>query len=338
MAVTIKELAKKLDVSSATISRALNREKGVTEETRRRVVTLAKELNYQPNLQAKGLVAKKTNSIGVIIPQTAEFAFANTFYSEVLKGIIKAANQAEYFILLSLAEREDYARSYRRSLTSGLIVIANRLDDPKLKALEKGDIPVVLTPGYLERKVFPSVDVDNTGGFFQATSFLIRLGHQKIGLIDGPQNSKISIERKAGYLRALKESGSPQREDWIFEGDFSQEAGVRGIQAFLNHPDPPTAILTVNDFTAIGALYEAKRVGLKIPADLSIVGFGDIPFAPLTDPPLTTVRAPYEKLGETLTKLTINLIEGRRLAKKHARLPVELVERKSTSPAPPAEG
>lgn len=136
MAVTIKELAQKLDVSSATISRALNMEKGVTEEMRQRVVTLAQELNYQPNLQAKGLVAKKTNSIGVIIPQTAEFAFANTFYSEVLKGIVKAANKADYFILFSLAEREDYAKSYRRSFTSGLIVIAHRLDDPKVKALE----------------------------------------------------------------------------------------------------------------------------------------------------------------------------------------------------------
>lgn len=333
MAVTIKELAKELGVSSATISRALNMEKGVTEETRQRVVTLAKELNYQPNLQAKGLVARKTNSIGVIIPQTAEFAFANTFYSEVLKGIIKAANKADYFILLSLAEREDYAKSYRRSLTSGLIVIANRLDDPKLKALENMGIPIVLTPGYLDREIFHSVDVDNKGGFSQATSFLTRLGHNKIGLIDGPRNSKISIERKAGYLSALKENGCLQREDWIFAGDFSQEAGVRGIQAFLNHRDPPTAILTVNDFTAIGALYEAKRVGLKIPEDLSIVGFGDIPFASLTDPPLTTVRAPYQKLGETLTKLTITLIEGKRLAKKHILLPVEFIERKSTSPA-----
>ncbi len=330
--VTIKDLAERLKISSATVSRALNNEKGVTEQMRQRIVMLAKELNYQPNLQAKGLVGRRANAIGVIIPQLPEFAFSNEYYSEVLKGITRTANEANYFILLSLEERENYARSYQSSLTSGLIVIANRMDDAKLAMLYDLNIPMVFTPGYVERNAIPTVNVDDKGGMFAATQFLIRLGHRKIGFIEGPPNSRISLERKAGYLSALEQAGCPQLQDWVFEGDFSKEAGVRGIQKLLTLSDPPTAILTINDFTAIGALYEAKKVGFRIPQDLSIVGFGDIPFASLTDPPFTTVRAPYQKLGETLMKLVVSLVEGKRLARRNTVLPVSIVERNSTSP------
>lgn len=330
MPVTIKQLAEKLGVSSATISRALNMEKGVSKELRNTVISLAKELSYHSDLRAKGLVTKKVNVITVIIPQTTEFAFSNNYYSSVLKGIMQTANKFEYFVLLSLGKQDNYAKSYDNNLSSGLIVITNRPEDAALQLLETRDIPLVMTPGYIDRDTCPTVTVDNFGGSFKATQYLLELGHRKIGFIEGVVNSKNSYERKAGYLEALKQYGCRPDKKWIINGDFTQEAGAKGVQAFFSLSDPPTAILTANDFTAIGALHEAKNLGLKIPKDLSVIGFGDIPIASMTDPPLTTVRAPYQKMGEVLTKHTIMLIEGKPLIRKKIKLPVEFVERLST--------
>jgi LacI family transcriptional regulator len=306
-------------------------EKGMAQETRERVVAIAERLHYYPNLQARGLVAKKSNVIGIVIPRNSEFTFSNPFYIEVLKGIGKRVRESGQYLLLSFSEEGSYAKMYQHGLAAGIIVLPNRMDDLRIAEARKMQIPMVLIPGYLRRRDIPSVNVDNADGAFQAVRYLADLGHRRIAFVSGPLNSRFSVERLAGFRKGLKKYGLPFQEDSILEGDFTQEGGYSKMKEFLSRSRPPTAVLTINDFSAMGALRAAKEMAYRIPQDVSLVGFGDTSFASVADPPLTTVRVPYKDMGYEAADLLLRLLERARLPEKHRVLAVELIIRNSTS-------
>ncbi len=195
--------------------------------------------------------------------------------------------------------------------------------------------PVVLIPGFPWRQQIPSVDGDSADGGFQAVNYLAKLGHERIAFLNGPANSKYSIERLAGYRKALAKNRLPLRKEWIYEFDASQEGGYEGMGKFLAASEVPTATLVINDYSAMGALRAAKEMGYRVPEDVSIIGYGDVPLASMTQPPLTTIRSPYQDMGHEAAHMLIKLIHGKRLSQKHLVLPVELIVRKSTAPPPP---
>lgn len=332
LAATIKDISLEAGVSIASVSRALNGEEGVGPETRKRILEIAENLNYHPNLQARGLVSKKPNSIGIVIPRTSEFAFSNPYYAEILKGLAKKTRESRQHLLFSIAEEDSYARIYQQKLAAGIIVVANRMDDFRIEEACKLKVPIVLIPGYPWRQPIPSVDVNNVDAAFKAMDHLVNLGHQRIAFINGPMQSKYSVERLVGYRKALKEKGVPFQKELFRETDATQEGCYVCMKELLAIKHPPTAALVFNDFSAMGALRAAKEMNCRVPQDVSIIGFGDVPFASMTNPPLTTVREPFEKLGYEAANILLKIIHGKSLSQKHLILPVELVIRESTAP------
>jgi LacI family transcriptional regulator len=335
MPPTIKDIAREAGVSIATVSRTMNGEDGVGRETRERIQAIARRLNYFPNLSARSLVAQKPHALGIVIPRTSEFAFSNPYYAEILKGIGEKTNESGQYLVLSFLREEDYARMYHSCLAAGIIVLANRIEDPGVNHARKSRIPMVLIPGDPLKPDVPSVDGDNYDGVRQAIHHLAQLGHRDIALFRGPMNSKYSIERRDAFQRAMKRHSLPFREDWVIEYDFTQEGGFLEMKKLLALENRPTALLLMNDFSALGVLRAAKESGVRVPEEISLIGFGDVPSASMTDPPLTTLREPFQTMGYRAADMLLKMIQGRRFSPKHIVLPVELVIRKST--APPAE-
>jgi LacI family transcriptional regulator len=328
--VNIKYIAKLANVSPATVSRVINRKVGVAKLTQDRILELVEWVGYKPNLLARGLVGKKFNGIALVIPRTSQFVFSNPFYPEVLKAIGELANQYQYHLLLSFAGEDSYASTYRYGVARGVIVISNRLYDPKIDELAKERIPTVLVPGLLDHATFPSVDVDNMDGGFQAAQHLISLGHKRIAFLGGAKDSKYHIERLAGYERAFEKNRISVEKDLIVETDFSQLQSFDAMENLLRLREPPTAVVCVNDVTAFGALLAINKNHLNVPDHLSLVGFGDTPLAAIVNPPLTTVKEPIFDIGASAVTMLNDLINGHQRANYDIVLPVKLVVRSST--------
>ncbi len=324
-------IAEEAGVSIATVSRAIRGKEGVGAETREKIIQIAERFHYSPNLQARGLASNKLDAIEIIIPQTSEYAFSNPYYAEILKGISKKAKETGQFLILSISEETDYARIYDHRLAAGIIVLANRCDDPRIIKTWQRKIPLMLIPGDIHNPKIPSVDIDNIGGAFAAVEHLIGLGHKRIAFINGAMNSKYSIERLAGYQSALEKHSVPIQETLIVDSQFNPETTYYGMKKLLSLPTPPTAVLVINDYSAIGAMRAAKEKGYRIPEDISVIGFGDVPFSSMTDPPLTTVHESFQEMGWQVTERLLKIIEGKRLSKRHLVFPAGLVIRKSTA-------
>ncbi len=334
-APTIKDIAQKAGVSIATVSRAMNQEEGLSSATREKVLTISRQLRYYPNLQARGLVGRKPETVGIVIPQSSEFALSNPYYNEILKGVGARINESGQYLVLSFLQRENYARMYHSRLAAGLLVLANRIDDPGVEEARKSQIPMVLIPGDPLKTDVPSVDGDNYDGVRQAMEHLIQLGHREIAILPGPMNSKYSLERVAAFRRIIKQNALPFREEWLIEYDFTPEGAYAGMKKIISLGNPPTGLLLMNDFSAVGVVRAAEEMGYRVPEDVSIIGFGDIPLAAMTHPSLTTVREPFQEMGYQAVDTLLKMIQGKRIRAKHVVLPVELIIRKSTGPPPP---
>lgn len=276
---TIKHIAAQAGVSTATVSRAINKGKGMSQPTRDRVLRIAKSLKYFPNLQARSLVARRPNVIEVIISQSVNFTFDNPFHLEGLKGIVERVRESGHYSLLSFSGEESYGTAWQHGFAAGIIVLANVMDDLRIGEAFRIGVPMVLVPGYPKSHTIHSVDVDNIDGVSKGVEYLASLGHRRIAFISGPSNSKYTIDRLAGYRKGLKISLQNEKEI-VSEGGFSEEEGYQGMKKLLRISEIPTAVLAVNDFSAIGALRASKEAGYRVPDDISIIGFGNAPSNP----------------------------------------------------------
>ncbi len=331
-AVTINDIALEAGVSSATVSRSIRGKEWVSPETRTKISQVARRLNYHPNLQARALVSKNPSGVGIVIPRTAEFAFANPYYAENIKGIAKRIKESGHHLVFSFAGEDSYARMYQNRLVAGIIVLGHRIDDLRIDQARKMKVPMVLIPGYPHSHSLHSVDMDNIEGAQKAVCHLAALGHQRIAFINGAINSKYSIDRLKGYRKGLEKSDLPFRGNLVFGSDFTQEGAYRVMKKILLQPKIPTAVLLINDHSALGVLKAVKESTLRVPEDISIIGFGDVPFASMINPPLTTVREPSQEIGYEAAGMFLRLIQGKRIPQKHLTVPMELIVRESTAP------
>lgn len=331
-AITINDIALEAGVSTATVSRTMRGKEWVSPETREKIFRVARRLNYHPNLQARALVSKNPNGVGIVIPRTAEFAFANPYYAENIKGIAKRVKESGQHLVFSFAGDDSYAQMYQNRLVAGIIVLGHRIDDPRIEQAGKMKVPMVLIPGYPHSHSIPSVDMDNIGGAHKAVDYLAGLGHQRIAFINGAINSKYSIDRLKGYRNGLEKNNLPFQGNLVFESDFTQEGAYRVMKKILLGPKIPTAVLLINDHSALGALKAVKESTYQVPEDISIVGFGDVPFASMLYPPLTTVREPSQEIGYEAAGMFLKLIQGKRIPQRHLTVPMELIVRESTAP------
>ncbi len=297
--VTIYDIARELNVSPATVSRALKNHYSIGKETTQAVKKMAEKLGYQPNTIASSLRKNKTNTIGVIVSW-----INRPFVSSLISGIEEVVNQAGYNVIISQScdsyEKEvANAKTLYSSRVDGLIVslAMETLRYDHFMQFQRKEIPVVFVDRVSYEMETDRVIIDNFAASFKATEHLISMGCQRIAHLAGAQNRNIYRDRQNGYLEALKKHGLPTDENLIIHSKLSLEEGYRSTEQLLHLPQPPDAIFSANDSAAVSAIQYAKSRGLKIPEDLAIVGFNNDIIASIVDPPLTTIAQPAFEMG-----------------------------------------
>jgi LacI family transcriptional regulator len=326
---TILDVALKANVSIATVSRVANNSPHkVNQATREKVMRAIRELDYRPNALAKGLLMKKTMTIGIIIPD-----ISNPYYAEIVRGIQDVADTYGYAILLLNTDRNQdriikHIYFLREKSADGIIFSGGTIHGEKVLSSLKELRERVVVIG--RHKVdFPAVLIDSMGGSIKAMQHLIELNHKRIGFIGGPDQSTSARERLSGYRNALIQRGYPIDKDLIKKGDLTPKSGYL-LAKDLIRKKRPTAIFAANDQMAFGAIRAAKESGLKVPDDLSVVGFDNIPFSIYFDPSLTTVEIPMYHMGAAAMEMLVNLI-SKKNAEKLRWFDTQLLIRDSTA-------
>ena len=330
---TIRDVAREAGVSTATVSRVLSRPEMVNASTRVAVMAAVDALGYTPNAAAKSLRTLRSGKLLVTVPD-----IANPFFALILQGIEGAALRAGYAVLLGDTQHDEkreqqYATMLQRREADGLIFLGHRL--PKaaaalVRSLPHGKAPVVNGCEFSPSLGVPSVHIDNAKAAFEAVDHLCQLGHRKIGVVTGPMASPLSRDRLKGTMaRANRDKAVTIT---IAGGDFSIESGIAGGEQLLGGAKPPTGIFCFNDEMAIGVLHAARQRGVRVPEDVSVIGFDDIRFAQFVDPPLTTIRQPMHELGEATVRLLLNILRGNVKDAVSVTLPHALIMRSSTGP------
>lgn len=309
--VTLDRVARLAGVSPATVSRILNGSARVTERRRTAVENAIRELNYRPNALARGLAQGRTNSIGVLTQD-----IASPFYGEALRGIEDALKDtgsiplivSGHWMLKDEVERIDHLLSRR---VDGLIVLTGSLTD-ELLARYAREVPLVVTGRDLQGQGITSLRFDDYLGARLATEHLIRLGHTRIAHIAGPLDHFDSLERLRGYRDALDEAGLPQDEHLVVHADFHEPGGLLAINQLLSARASFTAVFAANDQMALGAMLALHVHGIRVPEDISIVGFDDLPVSNYIVPPLTSVKQPVYEMGAAAARTLIAMIEGKK--------------------------
>ena len=315
MRTTIKDIANYTGFSVATISLVLNNKaEKIPDSTKKKIKDAAKELNYHPNQVAIGLVKKRTQTIGLVISDVS-----NTFFSMLTKGVEDTCRQQGWNLILCNTN-DDHERelSYIQVLADqgadGILFCMSKDSDKKktqesLQLLKSLKMPFIMIDRYIENANCSSVVVDHMKGGYIATEYLLESGHRRIGCITGPNNLEDSMERLRGHQKALWEYGVPYDERLIFEGKYDRESGERAVKYFLSKNI--TAIFSFNDMSAYGAYHELKKHKIKIPDEISLVGYDDIFFSEILDVPLTTVRQPVYDMGVAGAKQLIEELDNK---------------------------
>lgn len=324
-AVTIHDVAARAGVSVATVSRVINRKALVREETSRHVLAVAQSMKYVPNVVARSLSIRRSHTIGVVLPDVH-----GDFFSEVIRGIDTAARKASYHILVSgsHSDRNEMLEvlDTMHGRVDALIVMAPDVSVAALNQELPANLPLVLLNSSAADR--DTLTVDNYGGATAMMRHLRSLGHQRIAFIKGPHANADARERLRGYRAFTRRDASTHARE--LEGDFTERSGYEAIRAALGHGVMPQAIFAANDSMAVGALSALAEAGLKVPADVAVTGFDDIPMARFVAPPLTTIRVNIEELGRRAFASVLAAIEQPvRHRALRERLPTTLIVRKS---------
>lgn len=313
MSVSIKDIARRAGVSHSTVSRALGDSPLVREETRERIQALAREMGYSPDLQARALVLGRTRTLGVVVT-----SIADPFVAAVVQGIEDAAHDAGYSVILSSSNAEprreiEAVELLRAKRVDLVIVLSSRLGALYLQHLERIGAPVVLINNHSEDRgpYTLAVTVDNRHGGYLATAHLLGLGHRRIAYIGGLAHHSDDRERLAGYREALAEYGVEADAHLVVAGDGDTGGGQRAFAALWALSPRPSAAFCYNDRTAIGLIHAARGAKLRLPDDLAIVGFDDIPFASFIEPALTTIAQPMRTLGQRAVEMGLTILNER---------------------------
>ncbi|HEX3507467.1 MAG TPA: LacI family DNA-binding transcriptional regulator [Candidatus Dormibacteraeota bacterium] len=332
MQVTLKELAARANVHPSTVSRVANNDPGlrIASTTRARIEALLRETEYRPNGVARGLKLRQTLVLAVVIPD-----ITNPFFAALFRGIEDGATPRGYQVLLcntdGIPERQ---RAHLHSLAArrvdGVILASTFLKDPTVRWLRHQRMPYVLVNRFSEEGADPFVGSDDVTGATLATQHLIALGHRRIGHLAGQTTVSTGVLRRKGYHAALGEAGIQADADLVVESGFVEEGGGQAMDRLLSLGDPPSAIFAVTDMTAVGAYGAARKRGLRIPEDLAIVGYNDIPLAGRLIPGLTTVHVPIHEFGSVAARMLLEQIETGMLTPRRVVFAPQLVVRGSS--------
>ncbi|MEW6505216.1 MAG: LacI family DNA-binding transcriptional regulator [Chloroflexota bacterium] len=335
MPPTIRDVAKRLNLSITTVSRALDGYDDVAEETRQRVIQTAREMGYVPTRAARQLRKKRTDMIGYIMP-TSQPRFSDPFFSEFIAGLGDEALNQHFELLISVAPPDEEAeiKTYQNWVfgrrVDGLILSRMRQQDWRVDFLESTQFPFTAFGRTNSNHHHPYIGVDGKNGIRQLVHHLVEQGHQRIAFICAPQTLTLQKDRFEGYLAGLKDANLPLDTSLLAEGDLTRKGGYLAALQLLSLPQPPTAIIGVNDLTAIGALRAIHEKGLQAGKQIAIAGFDGIEDTEHTHPPLTTVRQPVYEIARQLIRLLVKLINGEEVEEGPILIQPELIIRNST--------
>lgn len=340
----IDDVARKAGVSKTAVSFAFNRPDRLNPNTASRILDVAKALGYRPNPVARMLTQRRTMSIGLMTPHALSTAFANPFFGALAQGIAQVAEPAGYALHFISPDRGSLGRALDRATVDGLVVIGLPAQHPEVDRLRDAGLPMVLIDSAAMPDV-PSITVDDEGGAYQAATHLLDLGHREVLVVAiAPQAPYppgtihgVGPDRLRGYDRAFRDRGVPFPASTLVSSQSTFEGGSAAFRTAWAQDLRPTAILAMSDAIAIGALAAAGSLGLRVPGDLSVVGFDDIDIAALTSPPLTTVHQPIRSKGEAGMDLLLAILSGADIPAETTRLlETRLIVRGSTGPGPVA--
>ncbi|HEY0829349.1 MAG TPA: LacI family DNA-binding transcriptional regulator [Bacilli bacterium] len=331
--ITMKDVARMAGVSSATVSLALSGDLRVNEKTRRNVEKVAEKLNYIPNEIGRSLRSRKTETIALIIPNTSHHVFSHPYFSHLLDGITDVLNRFNYNLLLSTnpTEKDEeaaYEKVLRNRRADGVIIASAPTKDRNLLRLIESGFPVVYLGRWFHDDVI-TVERDDIGGAYMATAHLLKLGRRKIVHFSGPLDHQTGQDRLEGYKRALQDHSVLFNPTLIIEKDFSMEEGYKGAAELIDSGRSFDALFAGNDLMALGALKLFQEKGIKVPEDVSLVGFDDIDMANMFHPTLTTVHQPMKQIGIIAAEKLLAVLNGQPDENKKAILTTELVIRES---------
>ena len=308
--VTILDIARMLGISKSTVSRALTNHPRVKPETRKAVLELAEELDYQPNMMAINLVSNKSFTMGIIVPE-----FVTSFFPQVVIGAQQEAAKAGYTVLISPSNED-----YNTEVSNTKVMLANRVDGmmislsketknfDHLKIFQRKGIPLVFYNRVCSEMMVPKVVIDDYEAAYRAVEHLIKSGRKRIAHLAGPEGLPISQKRLNGYKDALKKYNIPINEELIISYDLTLTKVAIYIRHFMNMQEPPDALFAINDPTAIEAIKVITSMGLRIPQDIAIVGFGNNYGSDFISPGLTTVNVPVQEIGRTAMGMLLSMV------------------------------
>jgi LacI family transcriptional regulator len=332
MAVTLKDIAQRAGVTSATVSMVINNKPNISEATRKKVLKIATEMHYYPNAIARGLARRRSNAIGVIVPN-----LASSFVVRILQGIKSTNRDIDYTVQLfdTVGQRESetqlFQRLTREKRIDGVVLIGSTADDEELAAFAQEDVPCVLVAR--SAPALNSVYVNNRKGARDATDYLVKKGHRDIACITCTKPNLPMEERVQGYRDSLQAHGIEFRQQYLIEAaddDMASGLKIFGKLRCANRSQISAVFVPAGDNVAIGVVKAAKKAGVRVPQDLAVVGFDDLPAAEVVEPTLTTVRQPKLEMGDYAINLIIDAIEGKELSVKHKELQTKFIVREST--------
>lgn len=335
---SLEDIAAKAGVSRSTVSRVINHAPNVSEKTRQHVLAVIAEEGFAPNPAARALVTQRNQAVGVVIPIAPLTFFEDAFYfPTLLQGISNATSQRDYAMMLWLAQSEEDNQKFFRRITSnrlmdGVILASAAYDEPLVEHFLESNTPFVLVERptrHLDRINF--VSVDNKVAACDAVTHLIKLGRRRIGHITGNLHITDGIDRVDGYRQALESAGLDVDETLIVEGNFSHRSGYEGTMPLIERG--VDAIFAGNDITARGVLQALHERNIRVPEQVALIGFDDLPTAMQVHPKLTTVRQPTEERGEVAASILLDLLEGRQTQPRQVVLQTKLVIRESCGSA-----
>jgi LacI family transcriptional regulator len=333
--VTSQDVANLAGVSRTTVSLVLNDVEGIhiSPETRQKVRDAVENLGYIPNATAQALATRRAKAIGLVMTRSPHHIASDTFLPQILGGLLEVVKQHKLHLLIESIKPEHQDRVFlelaRAKHIDGMILLTPRIDDTALRRLEEIDAYTVVMGKLADSNLY-SVDVDNQLAARKATQYLIDMGHTRIACIaNAPASYSSAYERVIGYKDALIASGIHPKDDMIRYADFDPQSGFVSMQSLLASGRKFTAVFVASDNVAMGAKSALRDAGLRIPGDVSIMGFDDIPWAKYSDPPLTTVRLPAQKLATEACLLLMDLMKGSEPVERNLVLDTELVVRKS---------
>ncbi|MET0622134.1 MAG: LacI family DNA-binding transcriptional regulator [Pyrinomonadaceae bacterium] len=328
----IKDVAREAGVSTATVSHVINGTKYVTDETRRRVLEAVERCEYHPNAHARSLASGRSNMLGLLISD-----ISNPFFPEVVKAIESAAFEHGYNVILLNTNYDpgraaDYVRRLGELKMAGVALMTSELDSELFHEITRRQVSVIFDSHDLAGERMSNICVNYAAGIEEAVRHLVSLGHRRIAHIAGSMRIPSGVIRRDAFLDFMARYLPDEPPPVVYEGDFRLDGGRRAASEMLAAPELPTAVVVANDMMALGAMREFRKAGLSIPGDISVVGFDDIAFAALSEPPLTTVCSPRVEIGRRVVEALVTMIEHPEQQGFEVSLPTHLITRDSTAP------